>query len=156
MADSAYCTRRELALWGTTAAALQDIEPDDQDNAIMGASSVIDGYLKSHLNLPLVSWDRDIRRACAVIAAYDLIAASVGRNPEESGDNDPLENRYARIMKWLEQVGEGLVITSAIGSTVAVDEPQGLGAATVSSNFQRGGQDDLGVNLGGTFTGRRR
>lgn len=156
MADSAYCTRPELSLWGAPAAAFADIEPGDQDEAIKAASSVIDGYLKERLNLPLITFGRDIRRACAIIVAYDLISANRGRNPEEAGDRDPLYDRYKSVMDWLKQVGEGLP-TSAVGSPVADPVAVVAGTASVSSNCQRGWQNDTSTfGFGGAFTGRRR
>ncbi len=156
MADSAYCTRPELYIWGAPAAAFTDVEPDDQDQGIMGASAVIDGYLKSHVNLPLLSFGRDIKRACAIIAAYDLISASRGRNPEEAGDRDPLYGRYKATMAWLSDVGEGLVTTSAVGSPIAPVETEAPGTATVSSNRQRGWQQESGFSSPEAFSGRRR
>src|SRR3954462_10669195 len=153
MADSAYCTRPELSTWGAPAAAFADIEPDTQDEAIKAASSLIDGYLKERLNLPLVDYGRDIKRACAIIAAYDLISASRGRNPEEAGDRDPLYDRYKSIMDWLKQVAEGMP-TPAIGSPVGDPVTEIAGTASVSSNQQRGWQGD--TTFGGAFTGRRR
>lgn len=156
MADSAYCTRPELSTWGAPAAAFADIEPDTQDEAIKGASSLIDGYLSEQLNLPLVSFGRDIRRACAIIAAYDLITASRGRNPEEAGDRDPLYGRYKSVIDWLKQVADGLQ-TSAVGSPVASPVTPSLAGPTVTSNCERGWQGDTSsFGFGGAFTGRRR
>jgi phage gp36-like protein len=154
MADAAYCTRPELSIWGAPAAAFASIEPDTQDEAIKAASDVINGYLEQRLNLPLISYGREIRRACAIIAAYDLISASRGRNPEEAGDRDPLYDRYKSIMDWLKQVAEGLP-TTAVGSPVPDPTVEIVGGASVSSNRQRGWQSDVGC-FGGAFTGRRR
>lgn len=88
---SAYCTRSDLSVWGTTAGALVSVDPETQDAAIAGGAAMIDSYLASRITaFPLVTWGVDIRRANAIIAAYDLISASRGRNPEEAGDQDPL------------------------------------------------------------------
>lgn len=142
---AAYCTRPELAIWGAPAAALADIDPENQDRAISSASTRIDGYLAARVLLPLVTWGDDIRRAAAILAAYDLIPVTRGRNPEEAGDRDPIYDRYKDTVAWLEQVRDGRVTTTAVGQP----PNSARNVPVVISNASRGWQGGSGP-----FTGR--
>lgn len=157
MAGNAYCTRPELAIWGAPADAFSDIEPEQQDKAIASSTTRIDGYIATRVNLPLLSWGDDIRRACAVIATYDLIPATRGRNPEEAGDRDPIYDRYKDVLAWLQAIKDGEVqIPEAVGSPVAPPAAD-TGISMVTSNRQRGWQgDSSSCGPGDAFTGRRR
>jgi len=154
VAQTSYCQRSDLSVFGTTADALEDVDPDVQDRCISAASARIDGALRAHVNLPLVDWGMDITRAAAILAAYDAISASRGRNPEEDGEPDDLAIRYRSVEKWLSDVAEGLS-TTAVGSPVpAPSDPSSIGGPLITSNRPRGWQNNLGT--GGAFSGRRR
>lgn len=146
--SAGYCTRTELTLWGAPSDAFTNLEPELQTTAIVGAASVIDGYLSARLTLPLISWGDDIRRACAIIATYDLIAATRGRNPEEAGDRDPIYDRYKETVAWLQGVAAGRVLVpTAVGQPSVTTKS----VPVILSNESRGWQ-----GAGGPFTGRGR
>lgn len=154
VAQTSYCKRSDLSTFGTTADALEDVDPGVQDACILAASARIDGALKTHGNLPLVDWGMDITRAAAVLAAYDVIVASRGRNPEESGEPDPLLDRYKMVEKWLSDVADGLATTAVYSPAPPPADPGSVGGAFITSNTSRGWQSTDG--RGGAFSGRRR
>ncbi len=155
MADSAYCSRTELYLWGAPSPAFSDVEPDNQDAGIVGASAFIDSYIGNRFVLPLVSYGADYKRCCAIISAYDLIFATRGVNPDEDGPKDPLLLRYEQMIEWLEGIRDG-GSSSAVGSPVPVPGTDTGSGALVTSNSMRGWQDDRGAVSSGAFSGRRR
>ena len=102
----AYATPSDLARLGVAAAALSDVPVPDQEAALDAASRLADSYLARRYRLPLVSWGDDLKRAVALIAAYDLIAVR-GFAPE--GADEHLRLRYEDAIRWLEQVAKGEV-----------------------------------------------
>lgn len=138
-----YCTVAEIARWGVSAEALDGIpaKPEtetsggiNQRDAILGASDVIDGYLRSRFTLPLTAWEQDLRRACAVIAAWDLISVR-GYSP----DDDPaLKARYDAIIKWLEGVAAGKITPSVTDSSPGAEPGSPSGGPRVISSTSRG------------------
>lgn len=152
-----YCKRSDLSTYGTTSAALSVVDTTTQEKCILGASARIDGALRSQVNLPLTDWGEDIVRAAAIMAAYDCIFGTRGRNPEDgpADDTDPLVRRYDEVVKWLSDVAAGLG-TTAVGSPTPVDTTTPAGAAQVFSNVSRGWQGGSTFDRRGAFTGRRR
>ena len=100
----AYATPDDLTRLGVAAAALSDVPVPDQEAALDAASRLADSYLARRYRLPLVSWGDDLKRAVALIAAYDLIAVR-GFAPE--GADEHLRLRYEDAIRWLEQVAKG-------------------------------------------------
>lgn len=156
VAQTLYCKRSDLSIFGTTSAALAVVDTTVQDRCISGASARIDGALRSQVNLPLTNWGDDILRAAAIMAAYDCIYGNRGQNPEAGpvDDTDPLVRRYDEVVKWLSDVADGMG-TTAVGSPTPVDASTPAGAAQVFSNVSRGWQDSSSGRQG-AFTGRRR
>ena len=130
---ASYATRAELYLFGIKAAALVGISTGDQDLILEGASRACDSYLEPRYALPLTAWGTDLKRATCAIAAWDLLAAARGYNPES--ENDPIRKRYDDAIKWLVQIRDGsLGLVGAVDATPATverdiaaysDEPQG-------------------------------
>ena len=99
---SSYASPTDLFNYGANQAALQGFTTQQQQAALDTAASVLDGYLSARFVLPLTSWGNDIRRACAVIAAYDLIM-SRGFDPDPSMSQS-LETRFKSVQDWLKQI----------------------------------------------------
>jgi phage gp36-like protein len=117
----AYATRAELYLFGIKAAAVVGIPTADQDSILEAASRTCDSYLEPRYKLPLSVWSADLKRATCAIAAWDLLAAARGYNPES--ENDPIRARYQDAIKWLIQVRDGsLGLVGAVDATPAVVE----------------------------------
>lgn len=155
MAGTAYCNRSELYLWGAPTAAFSHIEPDDQDLGILGASAYIDSFIGDRFTLPLISFGADYKRACAIVAAYDLIWATRGANPDEDGPKDPLLIRYEQTIEWLTSIRNGGA-SSAVGSPLPSPVPSDGNGANVSSNVQRGWQTSSSTfGRSDAFSGRR-
>jgi phage gp36-like protein len=76
--------------------------------AITAASGRADGYLCGRFTMPLTAWGTDLTQAVCAIAAFELVAAQVGFNPE-AGHNMTLVERKADALRWLEQVSRGAV-----------------------------------------------
>ena len=146
---ASYCTTDDLAVFGVNANATTGIDSGDVQTAIDGASDLIDGYLRAKFTLPLVAWGKDLRRACAIIAAYDLMSGR-GYNPGDPGD-DQLRLRYEDVLRWLRDVASGLVSPDVTGS--ASGDVAGVPSfrARVVSSSQRGWFDKSGD--GGPFSG---
>lgn len=118
---ASYATRAELYLFGIKAAALVGISTGDQDLILEGASRACDSYLEPRYSLPLTAWGTDLKRATCAIAAWDLLAAARGYNPES--ENDPIRKRYDDAIKWLIQVRDGsLGLVGAVDATPATVE----------------------------------
>lgn len=65
------------------------------------ASSVIDSHLRRRYATPLNPAPREIRRACCILARYDL-AQGGDQTPSEA-----METERSQIMKWLRELAEG-------------------------------------------------
>jgi phage gp36-like protein len=150
---ASYCTRAELSQYGIAADALEDVSTTDQDASISGASDLIDSYLRQKFTLPLVAWGSDIRRACAIVAVYDLIAGNRGYNPATPGD-DTLRLRYEDVLAWLKMIANGQVSPEATDSSSGAVEgvPPPSGRVRFASNAQRGWST---TGTRGPFTGGR-
>lgn len=148
---AAYCEIEELGRWGISADALEDVQDPDSDAAIAGASDLIDSYLRSRFTLPLVAWGDDLRRACAIIAVYDLMQTR-GYNPAEPEDKQ-LEIRYRDVIRWLERISSGQAVPTVTDSSSGAQSGVSSARAQVVSNSQRGWYDRDGN--GGPFSGGR-
>ena len=110
----AYATRDDLARLGLPPAVLSAIPTADQDAALEAASDLADSYLSARYTLPLVSWEDDLRRAVAHIAAYDLMVRR-GFNP--TGADEQIRLRYEDAIRWLEGVARGLLHPQIVDSS---------------------------------------
>lgn len=79
---------------------------DKRARALIAQSDVVFGYLKQAEKTPALTWGDDIRRAAAVLAAYDIICET-GFDPNEYDAN--FRTRYEDVIKWLEKVAAGEV-----------------------------------------------
>lgn len=102
-----YSHPSELLVFSGPSAAFGTISPNDRAEAILAATSLINSYLQQRYTLPLSVWGKDIRRACALLAAYDLLL-SRGIFRDESQQKN-LQLQYDQIIKWLEKIRDGIV-----------------------------------------------
>lgn len=150
---ASYCTVPELSTYGIRVEALRGISPDDLQAAIAAASDVIDGYLRTRYQLPLVAWGTDIRRLCAMIACHDLIRAR-GYNPARAGD-DQLDKMYDDAVQNLRDISSNKCSPNVTDSAPSAlpGLAQGGGTAQVSSYAGRGYCAPRS-GRGGAFQGR--
>jgi phage gp36-like protein len=115
-----YATPSDVKLLGIRSDALggtNAVTDAELDEAAEAAGDLMDGYFKAGgIALPLTSWGDDIRRADAIIAAYDVISARIGYNPDATGD-DPWRKRYEDIIRWLEQIAAGAIVPGVAAPT---------------------------------------
>lgn len=147
----AYCTIEDLPRFGVSRDALDPIQITDQKAGISAAQEMIDSYLRSRYTLPLVAVGGDIKRACAIITAYDLLSAR-GYNPNAPGDEN-LRERYLDIIRWLERIAAGTVTPDVTDSGSGSGTGGSSFGARVVSNVSRGYSVPDGT--GGPFSGGR-
>jgi phage gp36-like protein len=132
-----YCDIAQLENLGMRAEALAKIQAPKKQEALQTASEVINGYLGRYTR-PLLAIGLDLTRACAIIAAYDLLS-SKGLNPDQSASDENVRLRYLDIIKWLELVAKGIVIPSGIlDSGVGAEVGESSGMTRVISAASRG------------------
>lgn len=147
-----YATEEDLITWGISDRALQGIEPAMITAALDAASRTVDGYIASQYTLPLTAIGTDLKMHTAWLAAYNLMT-SVGYKP--SGNDEILEERQGKAIKWLEGVGAGRVqpagMAGSAGPTIG-----GQAAAArpmIVSATPRGFTGRDPDHPGGSFTG---
>jgi phage gp36-like protein len=151
VASSQYCTAAELVSLGIRAEAIRGISSDDLAAAIEAASDEIDSYLNARYVLPLVSWGKDVRVACARLAVYQLIVAR-GFNSARAGDQQLLE-QHDMAERWLRGIANGQVAPMVTDSSTPATPGKVSGGVKVTSNVTRG--YNAAPTGGGAFTGRR-
>ncbi len=112
---SSYASTADLTNYGAPAAALAAFTSQQQQNALDAAAALVDSYIGARFKLPLITWGLDLRRACAIIAADDLMRAR-GANPDAPLVKDLHENAQAQL-RWLRLVAEGIVVPIATDSS---------------------------------------
>lgn len=131
---SSYATPLDFDTHGIRPAALPaSITPADKQAAIDAASARADGYLGARFRLPLISWGDDLKQAVCAIAAFELIAARVGFNPE-ANHNLVILTRKEDSIRWLEQVSRGHITPANIVETA----PPAASVSKVYCNKPRG------------------
>lgn len=146
------------------AAAIAGISADVKNAALQGASDHADSYLISRFDLPLASWGKDLRRAVANIALYDIMSTR-GYSPE-SGDNASIRDRAKDAEAWLKDVSAGkatptgVVDSSAGGNTTdAAGEQRQMAFVVQPHNASESADDFWGGSTpqeGGVGAVRRR
>ena len=116
----AYATPSDLYRLALRRAALEGIPQADQERALEAASRLADSYLQARYRLPLTAWGDDLRRAVAVIAAYDLLA---GRGFAPEGADEHIRLRYEDAIAWLRDVSRGAATpVGVVDSTSSVPD----------------------------------
>lgn len=119
-----YATTEDLQnpALGLPARALQGVNTLDLEAALIASSDLIDSYLSNRYTLPIRVWAQDTRWACAVIAAYTLLAGR-GMNPQSGSADEQVRLRYEDAIRWLKDCARGLASPTGIeDSTPAIDQ----------------------------------
>ncbi len=89
------------------------VNPEPIARALDDASAIIDTWLRKRYRMPLTVAPPEIRRACCILARYDL---SIGeqRNPAEQTIEDRKE-----VMSWLRAIGAGSALLDLDEVTVS-------------------------------------
>jgi len=128
-----YADIADLSRLGLRQLATAGLSADDLNAALIAASELADGYLRAQYVLPLVAWGADLRRHVAMIAAWDILSAQRGFNPDSPGDQIWLL-RYQQGIQWLKDVANGLLNPSIVDSTPPIRD----GAPRVRTAPKRG------------------
>lgn len=118
-----YAQIGDFAAFGISENAIQGYDPTKVSKALAAASRTMDGYLRPQFTLPLLAWTDDMKRACCIIAVWDILSGR-GYNPE-SGSDVNVRDRYYTIMGdpskpgsgWLPGVAAGRIIPSVTDSS---------------------------------------
>jgi phage gp36-like protein len=137
VADTQYASILQLEAIGISAAAISKIQAPAKNAALLTASTMINGYLRGAFTLPLIAWGADLTRACAIIAAYDLLSAK-GFNPEQGSGDENVRKRFEDILAWLKLVAAGTVVPYGIEDSTPGILPSTFGGARVISAESRG------------------
>ncbi len=131
---SLYASPEDFDRFGIRPSALpESITAADKLAAISAASGRADSYLGARFRLPISAWGDDLRQAVCAVAAFELVAAQVGFNPE-AGQNLVLQQRKDDAIRWFEQVSRGHVSPVGVSGTA----PTTVSASRVVSNTPRG------------------
>ena len=117
----AYATSTDLAQVGLSATLTASVPGGDITAALDRASSWCDGYLRKAYTLPIVGTTGDLTRAVCMIAAWDILSAQVGFDPE-SAQNGVWRLRYEDAIRWLTDVAAGRIDAGLTDSTASTDE----------------------------------
>jgi phage gp36-like protein len=130
---SSYAAPEDFDRFGIRPSALpSSITRADKQAAINAASDRANGYLGARFRMPIIDWGDDLRQAVCAIAAFELVSAQVGFNPE-AGHNLVLINRKDDALRWLEQVARGHITPLIIDTS-----PPAASISRVTSNRPRG------------------
>lgn len=100
-----YCTPTDLVTFVAPSAAWGTITATEKADAILSATAMVNSYLQARYDLPVSAWGRDIRRAAAILAGYDLLLTrSLFRDDTQRAN---LQLQYEQVIKWLEAVRDG-------------------------------------------------
>jgi phage gp36-like protein len=93
-----YCNVVDLTTIGINPVSLQDVSLQDQQNAIVSASAMIDDRIAGRYQLPLIAFPDSFRYHCAKIAVYICLSAR-GYSPDAGAD--PLwKQDYEKAIEW--------------------------------------------------------
>lgn len=134
---AAYATMEDLTTLGVPAKALASMAAADITRAITAASGVVDSYIGSRYNLPLVRWDASVSAATAKIAAYTLLTTrgySAGTQ-----DSEQFRLGYTDAIAWCKDVAKGLATPSVVETADSTAETINRQAAPFVLSSERRG-----------------
>lgn len=127
---------RDVNAVSLPAGALVNVAADLKACSLIDATDLIVGYLERGSAWPKTTWGGDLRRACSIIAAYDLM---VGRGFDPDRYDENFRKRYEDIIKWLEKIAEGTINpTDPGGGTDPGTGTSSHGTPRISSLVGRG------------------
>ena len=136
IAHQLYATPQDVVRYGLPASALDGTPLSAISDACLGASDEASGYLASAYTLPLVSWNTDIRKHVACMAAYDLMRFR-GYDPA-SGPDELLQKGRDQAVAWLMRVADGrLRPPGIVDSTPVVTETEVYVESAASRGWRR-------------------
>ena len=97
----------EVEMMRLTTPANADLVAVQREPAIVAlgdASAVIDTYLRKRYRAPLDVAPKEIKRACCILARYDLATG------EQKQPTETLVNERKETMAWLKQIANGDVV----------------------------------------------
>jgi phage gp36-like protein len=114
---TAYATQADFASLGLPSKATAGVATTDIDAALEAASRVVDSYIGSRYDLPLVTFDKSVTLAVCKIAAYELLS----RRGFAAGaaDAEGVTRRYEQAIAWCRDVARGLALP---GTTTTTDQ----------------------------------
>jgi len=118
---AAYATQADFASLGLPAKATAGIPSGDIDAALEAASRVVDSYIGSRYDLPLVTFDKSVTMAVCKIAAYELLSRrgfAAG-----SADSENVQKRYDQAVAWCRDVARGLALPAVTTTTDQTKPP---------------------------------
>ncbi len=159
-----YASSTDLTALGVNPDAIVAVNPTAVTEALTAASRLIDSALRPQFTLPLTQAGLDVSRACAIIAAYDLLVTR-GFNPA-AGADQVFVDRYLGIVGdppftdkngWLAAVSKGSLIPDVTDSSPAAAEGRPSARARCVSSSQRGysgrqGTQQTNTGTNGPFT----
>lgn len=81
------------------------------------SSANADGYLGSHFVLPLTAWGQDLRGKVCQLAAYDVMAQTIGFKPGPGTQDENYQQIRDVATRWLEGVSQGRIPISVTDSS---------------------------------------
>lgn len=144
MPDPVYAEVSDFAAFGISENAVKGYDATKIAKALAAASRFMDGYLRPQFTLPLVDWTDDVKRACCIIAVWDILSGR-GYNPESGADAN-IKERYYTIVGdparpgsgWLPGVAAGRIIPSVTDSSPGGTEGRPSARPVMVSSSQRG------------------
>jgi phage gp36-like protein len=112
---AAYATQTDFAALGLASKATASVSSSDVDAALEAASRVVDSYIGSRFDLPLVLWDGSVTQAVVAIATYRILA----RRGYAAGtpESDVIRQGYEDAIAWCKDVAKGLALPSVTTTT---------------------------------------
>lgn len=130
-----YAERADLVRFGLSADALVGVPTATQDEALDGASSVLDGYIASRKTLPLSAWGDDLRRYVCGIASYDIMVIR-GFDPN-SGSDEQLRKRFDDAIAWGKLFAAGGVESPDMADATPADATDERRSITITNTRRR-------------------
>jgi len=130
-----YAERGDLLRFGLSADALAGVPTATQDEALDGASSMLDGYIASRRKLPLSAWGDDLRRYACGIAAYDLMVTR-GYQPG-AGNDEQLRMRFDDALDWGARFAAGRVDSPDMVDATPSDASDERRSVTITNTRRR-------------------
>lgn len=99
-----YARPSDLSRIAIPAAALQNVTPAEQADAMLAVTDEAAGYIGGSYQLPLTAWDDDLRMHVARMGAYAVISA---RGYDPTGRDDTLVKGRDDAIAWLRRIMDG-------------------------------------------------
>lgn len=132
-----YGAVANLELYAAAARFWERVPTDVKQAALDAAQGMVNSYLRAQFTLPLTQWGKDVERAEAVIAGYDLLVVR-GYNPE-AGNDDNFRVRRDQTIEWLQAVSRGDIVPDVTDSSPGAGPDGATGEGPmVATASQRG------------------